>query len=888
MGILHRLVVATACPGTHHRLAMDALLLLRCPDADGWRDLFLNYYEPYLRGAKEPDTKFRDFQNHVLHVRENGWGGAIRTAQLWYERLVIALRRQYWSEAVHTAGILGHYIADPMMPLHTAQSEEEGRVHRALEWSVAKSYDELRNILVTDQGGFPSLPLHDTPDWLARLLRQGAELANAHYETLLDHYHLERGIADPPLGLDQECKDRLAQMIGFAAAAIARVLEKAFVEAGSCPPMCELVVETVLATVKAPMRWVAQRYDEEEEQDLLEEILEEVRRIGKALESLPDDEKLVRKLHAQQVLRIPLRELDALPAKPTGSRHGQGAVERDRETGWLARVLQWEIPVLGWLFADDRPAMAPVGMNALATRIGSPRNAAGTGRSVGTGRSAGTGRFATARRPPPVAEGTSGRGSSGQGASGRGASGQGASLGTPFGRRPGRYSGSRPGRLSRFGFGPSRRGSASPPAGESSVESSHDAELEPTIQGDGHDDRRPSDREFDRASDRASDRNAQHSPQHAAERELDRDPVRSARRVDREAGENTERTGGPDSGRGAGRRGAQAGNAVERPAESGDHSSEQSRPDNAESPENTGETRAKGRYAIRERMSRAFQGVATRVWQGATQTASKVKSVVPKLRRRPATAEEPTTQATTNEQPTNKEPASKEPAGKEPAGSRAANRSSSAVVATSAAAAGVAGAAGGRASANTSTGNASTANAGSVLGRETSSAGGSAARDAGASAADKRAARASELRFHLEPDSEIVDAPSIGQKLARRLEALNVKTVGELLRADPAKLAARMGGKQFTAETVERWQQQAELMCRVPELRGHDAQILVASGVTDPKELAGVDPATLFEMIEPFLSTREAEEMLRGTSPPDLNEVADWIDWAQHARPLPK
>jgi hypothetical protein len=150
------------------------------------------------------------------------------------------------------------------------------------------------------------------------------------------------------------------------------------------------------------------------------------------------------------------------------------------------------------------------------------------------------------------------------------------------------------------------------------------------------------------------------------------------------------------------------------------------------------------------------------------------------------------------------------------------------------------------------------------------------------------AARAAELRFHLEPDSEIVDAPAIGQKLARRLEALNVKTVGELLRADPAKLAARMGGKQFTAETVERWQQQAELMCRVPELRGHDAQILVASGVTDPQDLASIDPATLFEMIEPFLGTREAEEILRGSSPPDLNEVADWIDWAQHARQLPK
>ncbi|MFM7073799.1 MAG: DUF4332 domain-containing protein [Planctomycetota bacterium] len=781
MGILHRLVVATACPGTHHRLAMDALLLLRCPDADGWRDLFLNYYEPYLRGAKEPDTKFRDFQNHVLHVRENGWGGAIRTSQLWYERLVMALRRQYWSEAVHTAGILGHYLSDPMMPLHTAQSEEEGRVHRAIEWSVANSYDELRNILVTDQGGFPSLPLHDGPDWLARLVRQGAELANSHYETLLDHYNLERGVADPPLGLDKECKDRLAQMIGFSAAAIARVLERAFIEAGTCPPMCELVVETVLATVKAPMRWVARRYDEENEQDLLEEILDEVRRTGKAVESLPDDEKLVRKLHAQQVLRITMRELDSLPAKPTGARHGQGAPERDRETGWLARALQWEIPVIGWLFADDRPAMAPVGMNALASRVGTPRL------SASGSRSAGTGRFATIRRPAMSAGGS-------------------GSVESPSGRRStaGRYGGSRAARNSRFGRGSQSRTATGDSSGDTSSTLRDDFRDDP--RGDSRDNLQSNSRS-DSRSDLRDDPRSDHA------REPSTGSLSDSWEDSSSQPSNTRRSKTSDSATAETETGA-----------TGQHN--------------------QGRFAIRTRMSQAIRGVANRVWQGAATTANKVKAAVPKLRRR---------------QPTSSNTA--EAVG--PQNDRDDNTRSDTQRASP------------------------VASGGSVVRANQPKAPAPAPPSASASGPTKSDARASELRFHLEPDSEIVDAPSIGQKLARRLEALNVKTVGELLRADPAKLAARMGGKQFSAEMVERWQQQAELMCRVPELRGHDAQILVASGVTDPKDLASVDPASLFEMIEPFLATREAEEILRGGSRPDLDEVADWIDWAQHARPLP-
>ena len=82
-----------------------------------------------------------------LHVQDNYWGGAVKTAQLWYKLTVDALKLGDWKEAAYSAGVLSHYVSDPFMPFHTGQTEAEGKVHRACEWSIAQSYVELRNIL---------------------------------------------------------------------------------------------------------------------------------------------------------------------------------------------------------------------------------------------------------------------------------------------------------------------------------------------------------------------------------------------------------------------------------------------------------------------------------------------------------------------------------------------------------------------------------------------------------------------------------------------------------------------------------------------------------------------------------------------------------------------
>jgi hypothetical protein len=106
MGLLYRIVYAAHANGTHHKLALDALARVQSANSERWQNLFLKYAKPYLEGSKAPDNTFKDFKNHVLHVRDDYWGGAPEKAQEWYGKLLEALRGQAWSDAAYAAGVL--------------------------------------------------------------------------------------------------------------------------------------------------------------------------------------------------------------------------------------------------------------------------------------------------------------------------------------------------------------------------------------------------------------------------------------------------------------------------------------------------------------------------------------------------------------------------------------------------------------------------------------------------------------------------------------------------------------------------------------------------------------------------------------------------------------
>lgn len=148
------------------------------------------------------------------------------------------------------------------------------------------------------------------------------------------------------------------------------------------------------------------------------------------------------------------------------------------------------------------------------------------------------------------------------------------------------------------------------------------------------------------------------------------------------------------------------------------------------------------------------------------------------------------------------------------------------------------------------------------------------------------AERTGGMRFFLSRTSEVEKAPSIGPRTAQMMETIGVRTIEDLLSMAPDRLAEKLNHRRITPSVIQQWQAQSRLMCQIPELRGHDAQILVACRITTPESLASSKPAELFAIVEPFSRTKEGERIIRNGRKPDLAEVTEWIQWAANARSL--
>jgi len=330
MSLLYAVVFASRCRSNHHRLALDALRHLRSPDAESWRTLLLHHHREYLKGAKAPDEEFKDFKNHVLHVREKDWGGAIEACQEWYRRTVRALAARDWKLAAWSAGVLSHYYVDPHQPFHTQQSEEENVIHAAVERSFFKAYRTFQAMLEQELGGYPDVPTPGGEDWLKQMVKAGAKAANAHYDLIIDHYAFDRGAKTPLAGLDQDTMDAIAPLVGLAAVGFARVLDRAFEEAAVRPPKLSGALDAFFLTLEAPIQAVLSVIEDAKSRKLVAAQYEEYRRTGKVRASLSEDDRDVRALHAAEVLKAPLSSLDAKWPRELGSKHGEGARTRGK------------------------------------------------------------------------------------------------------------------------------------------------------------------------------------------------------------------------------------------------------------------------------------------------------------------------------------------------------------------------------------------------------------------------------------------------------------------------------------------------------------------------------------------------------------------------------
>lgn len=164
-------------------------------------------------------------------------------------------------------------------------------------------------------------------------------------------------------------------------------------------------------------------------------------------------------------------------------------------------------------------------------------------------------------------------------------------------------------------------------------------------------------------------------------------------------------------------------------------------------------------------------------------------------------------------------------------------------------------------------------------------------RSAAANASNGHSARprnsqASRWTFQLELSSPVIDAPSIGTSVAQSMSKVGVNNVEQLLSADADDLAHDLDQPRLTSAIIRAWQEQSRLVCRIPNLRGHDAQILVACGITTPEALLRVEPDSLLQQVNSFVNSSQGQRTLRNSPAPDLEEVKQWISWANHSRTL--
>ena len=93
-------------------------------------------------------------------------------------------------------------------------------------------------------------------------------------------------------------------------------------------------------------------------------------------------------------------------------------------------------------------------------------------------------------------------------------------------------------------------------------------------------------------------------------------------------------------------------------------------------------------------------------------------------------------------------------------------------------------------------------------------------------------------QYWLQPNETIENLPSLGTQMSRRLVALGVREISNLVELDAEATSMPLDSLQISAATLRSWQAESRLLCCVPNLTGKSAQLLVVLGVMSPSELS--------------------------------------------------
>lgn len=299
MNTIVAILRAVHCKSTHHYFAIDALDEVNTNRGKLLADLLLANYADYLKGAKDPDNVFKDFENHVLHVCDGYWGGAAKTAEKWLDRCLKLLSANEWKESAYAIGVLSHYFSDPFMPLHTAQSPRETILHRPLEWSVCCSYQTIFKMACNDST-LESFEIATGSEWITDGVLRGATMANRFYEPLLDDYDIKESSTHPELSLGSESKQTLARIFTWVLTGWGNVIDRIANESTAVIPTVSLLMPTLLAGMQVPAKKIVAAIESGEQRKEVERILDEFQRTGTVVRNVSSEQRVVQKIRKER------------------------------------------------------------------------------------------------------------------------------------------------------------------------------------------------------------------------------------------------------------------------------------------------------------------------------------------------------------------------------------------------------------------------------------------------------------------------------------------------------------------------------------------------------------------------------------------------------------
>lgn len=316
MSLLEKLVLRHACRTAYDLVAISALGHLNCADSERWKNLVLINHDDFLRGVRAPQASFKDFPDHVLHIEEGEWGGLRARATHWYGEVVARLRSRQWHKAAYALGVLSFYHACACNPLNTQQTEEKAAIKTAFDRVGFRAWPEIELHLCDT--GFPALSTPDGRGFVSSMIAQAATSSSDHFATVIDTFDFAAAASGDDSLIDAELVDVYADFLGRAISGFAHLMDQAIAEAGQAPRKVPIKLLGYLSIPSMPLHGMKAKRVGKSQDRKIRRMFAEVQQRGKALKSLPAEERILRKLYAEQILRIPLKALDQTPLTAIG------------------------------------------------------------------------------------------------------------------------------------------------------------------------------------------------------------------------------------------------------------------------------------------------------------------------------------------------------------------------------------------------------------------------------------------------------------------------------------------------------------------------------------------------------------------------------------------